>query len=319
MLVELREAINQVTQLLEELNFDLKTLIDSSPMQKIAAIRNGVNAVCLNEETRTKFEMAARIVFRKYKALYPERLVMRYTRKYNAIDAIYNALNQKTKSADISEVMGRLQMVVDENVIVKRVEEPSHYEIDLSNLDFDKLRKAFQKVPRKNELVYDLNEAVEKKLEKMLQENPLRMEFYERYKEIVEEYNKGKNEVELQRSFEKLTAFIQDLSHEEKRAYLENLDEQTLSIFDLLVQNKDLTNDEREKVKKVAKETLDVLIKEKLNVPNWKESRELKASIKSTIYNHLLYLPEEKYNDEEVSLKSLAVYQHVYSYSGFRY
>lgn len=141
-------------------------------------------------------------------------------------------------------------------MIVKRVEEPSHYEIDLSNLDFDKLRKAFQKVPRKNELVYDLNEAVEKKLEKMLQENPLRMEFYERYKEIVEEYNKGKNEVELQRSFEKLTAFIQDLSHEEKRAYLENLDEPTLSIFDLLVQNKDLTNDEREKVKKVAKETL---------------------------------------------------------------
>ena len=319
MLVELREAINQVTQLLEELNFDLKTLIDSSPMQKIAAIRNGVNAVCLNEETRTKFEMAARIVFRKYKALYPERLVMRYTRKYNAIDAIYNALNQKTKSADISEVMSRLQMIVDENVIVKRVEEPSQYEIDLSNLDFDKLRKAFQKVSRKNELVYDLNEAVEKKLEKMLQENPLRMEFYERYKEIVEEYNKGKNEVELQRSFEKLTAFIQDLSHEEKRAYLENLDEQTLSIFDLLVQNKDLTNDEREKVKKVAKETLDVLIKEKLNVPNWKESRELKASIKSTIYNHLLYLPEEKYNDEEVSMKSIAVYQHVYSYSGFRY
>ena len=104
-----------------------------------------------------------------------------------------------------------------------------------------------------------------------------------------------------------------------KRAYLENLDEPTLSIFDLLVQNKGLTNDEREKVKKEPKEPLEVLSKEKLKVPNWKERRQKKASIKSTIYNHLLYLPEEKYNDEEVSMKSIAVYQHVYSYSGFRY
>ena len=40
-------------------------------------------------------------------------------------------------------------------------------------------------------MVYDLNKAVEQKLEQMLRENPLRLEFYERYKEIVEEYKEG--------------------------------------------------------------------------------------------------------------------------------
>ena len=89
------------------------------------------------------------------------------------------------------------------------------------------------------------------------------------------------------------------------------------SIFDLLIQNKDLTKEEREQVKKVSKDTLEKLQNEKLNIPNWKESREMKAGIKTTIYDQLLWLPEDKYTDEEVSLKSLAVYQHVYSYAYF--
>lgn len=98
------------------------------------------------------------------------------------------------------------------------------------------MRKAFEKVQRKNELVYDLNKAVEQKLEQMLKENPLRMEFYELYKKIVETYNNGKSEAELIKSFDQLTAFVQTLSQEEQRAFQENLDEPTLSIFDLLIQ-----------------------------------------------------------------------------------
>jgi type I restriction enzyme R subunit len=43
----------------------------------------------------------------------------------------------------------------------------------------------------------------------------------------------------------------------------------------------------------------------------------MKAGIKTTIYDQLLWLPENKYNDDEVSLKSVAVYQHVYSYANF--
>ncbi|KIA89585.1 type I restriction endonuclease subunit R [Kaistella jeonii] len=314
---EIQQAINEVVEMLKEEDFDLMTLIESTAMGKIAAVNNGANAVCRNEESRAKFEIAARNVFRKYKALFPEKEAKKFTKQYNAIDAIYNKLNQKTKSADVTEIILRLQSVVNDSIIIDTVSEPVNVAIDLSNLDADALRKAFEKVQRKNELVYDLNKAVEQKLEQMLKENPLRMEFYDRYKEIVEEYNNGKSEAELKRSFTKLTDFVQTLSTEEKRAFQENLDEPTLSIFDLLIQNKELTQTEREQVKKVAKDTLEKLQTEKLNILNWKESREMKAGIKTTIYDQLLWLPEEKYTDEEVSLKSLAVYQHVYSYAQF--
>lgn len=317
MAAEIKLAIEEVETMLKEEDFSLTTLIEATAMGKIAAVNNGANAVCRNEESRAKFEIAARNVFRKYKALFPEKEARKFTKQYNAIDAIYNKLNQKTKSADVTEIIMKLQSIVNDSIIIDTVSEPVNIAIDLSNLDADALRKAFEKVQRKNELVYDLNKAVENKLEQMLKENPLRMGFYERYKEIVDAYNNGKSEAELKRSFEQLTAFIQTLSNEEKRAYLENLDEPTLSIFDLLIQNKELTKEEREQVKKVAKDTLEKLQNEKLNIPNWKESREMKAGIKTTIYDQLLWLPENIYTDDEVSLKSLAVYQHVYSYAYF--
>ena len=317
MAAEIKQAIAEVETMLQEDDFNLKILIDATSMGKIAAVNNGANAVCRNDESRAKFEIAARNVFRKYKALFPEKQAKKFTSQYNAIDAIYNKLNQKIKSADVTEVIMRLQSVVNDSIQVNTVSEPLNVTIDLSNLNVDALRKAFEKVSRKNELVYDLNKAVEQKLEQMLRENPLRLEFYERYKEIVEEYNNGKDAEALKRSFAQLTAFIQSLSQEEKRAYRENLDEPTLSIFDLLIQNKELNKEEKEQVKKVAKDTLEILQKEKLNIPGWKESRELKASIKTTIYDQLLWLPEERYSDEEVHLKSFAVYQHIYSYARF--
>lgn len=312
---EIKEAIEDVVNMLKEENFDLDTLIEATSMGKIAAVNNGANAVCRNDESRAKFEIAARNVFRKYKALFPEKQAKKFTPQYNAIDAIYSKLNQKVKSADVTEIILRLQSVVNDSVVVDTVQENPYTMIDLSNLNIDALKKAFEKIPRKNELVYDLNKAVEQKLEKMLKENPLRLEFYERYKEIIEAYNNGKSEVELVRSFEQLSIFVQSLSQEEKRAYQENLDEPTLSIFDLLIQDKELNKEERQKVKQVATQTLEILKNEKLNIPHWKEIREVKASIKATIYEHLLYLPENKYTDEEVSLKSLSVYQHIYSYS----
>ncbi|MCJ8154844.1 type I restriction endonuclease subunit R [Chryseobacterium sp. SSA4.19] len=312
---EIEEAISEVVEMLKEENFDLDTLIEATAMGKIAAVNNGANAVCRNDESRAKFEIAARNVFRKYKALFPEKQAKKFTPQYNAIDAIYSKLNQKVKGADVTEIILSLQSIVNDSVVVDSVYENQYTMIDLSTLNIDALKKAFEKIPRKNELVYDLNKAVEQKLEQMLKENPLRLEFYDRYKEIVEAYNNGKSEAELVRSFEQLSAFVQSLSQEEKRAYQENLDEPTLSIFDLLIQDKELNKEERQKVKQVATQTLEILINEKLNIPHWKEIREVKASIKATIYEHLLYLPENKYTDEEVSLRSLSVYQHIYSYS----
>ena len=316
---ELKDAIDGVDQNLEALNYKLSSLLDAKPMEKISLIKKAMDCVCLNEKTRATFEIASRNVFRKYKALYPEKQAINHIKKYNAIDAIYNALNQKTKSADVTEVMMRLQAMVDESILLDNsvVREPQEeIYVDLAKLDFDKLRIAFAKIPRKNEFVYDLQNAVEQKLQQMLAENPLRLAFYDRYQEIINAYNKGKTLEDTVKTFEDLQEFIRDLSIEEQRAVRELLDQDTLTIFDLLKEGKELTEKDLKEVKKVAKQTLDKLKNEKLKIPNWKESRQIKAQVKSTIYENLLWLPPEAYTDEEVSLKSVAVYQHIFSRYG---
>lgn len=314
--VELKEAIKKVEEYLLSLKFTLSDLVNAQPMQKLGKIKEAGDCVNLNETSRTTFEMMARNVFRKFKALYPEEQVKPYVKKYNAIEAIYGLLNQKTKTADVIEVMMQLQEVVSGSILIKdQVAEPTEeVYVDLSKLDFDKLKAAFQKAPRKNTITYDLQQAIEKKLEQMLKENPLRLEFYDRYKEIIDEYNNGKSLENTLNAFNKLTDFLASLSEEEQRAVRENLeDQETLAIFDLLKEGKELGLTEKKAVKKVAQQTLEKLKAEKLKIDRWRESRQITAQVKGMIYDNLLWLPQEVYSDEEVSLKTVSVYQHIYT------
>jgi type I restriction enzyme R subunit len=313
--LELKESIEQVHGYLKELGFDLELLSNTQakPMDKIANIKMAMDCVCLNETSRTKFEMMAREVFRKYKALYPEEQIKPFIRQFNAIEAIYQQLNQQTKSADIISIIMNLQQIVDASVIVKpNLNDKNEVYVDLSKLNFDKLKQAFAKAERKNTLVYDLQNAIDKKLEQMLKENPLRLEFYERYQEIIKEYNQGKSLEDTLHIFEKLSDYIQDLNHEDSRAIRENLNEESLAIFDLLKEGKDLTASEIKEVKKVSVDLLNKLKEEKLKVERWRESRTVSASVKNIINDSLAYLPIHSYTDDDLTIRSVNVYQHIY-------
>ena len=313
---DLKEAIQNVRDNLTSINFELDVLIEASPMDKLAKLGEASEAISLNETTRTTFEMLARDVFRKYKSLFPQPEAKKHTKENNAIEAIYNLLNQKVKSADVTDIMMALQSIVSDSVKVKEstVEEKEGVYVDLSKLDFDKLKLAFAKAPKKNKMTFDLKQAIEKKLDQMLKENPLRLDFYERYKKIVTDYNAGKTLENTEHAFNRLTDFYESMTDEEGRAVRENLgNQEVLAIFDLLRKGKDLTPEEIKQVKKVAKDTLDKLKEEKLNVERWRESRQMKAQVRSLINQNMWHLPENAYPDEEVEDKTRTIYQHIHS------
>lgn len=312
---DLNTSIAAVWDFLQDVQFNLDDLINAdSAILKLAKLQEATNAVCLNETTRTQFEVAARDVFRKYKALYPEPEVKPFTRVHNAIEAIYGQLNQKTQSADISAVMKRLQQEVNMSISLVENEVRETDYVDIGNLDFDKLRAAFAQSKQKNAVVFDLQQAIEKKLEQMVQQNPIRLEFYDKYKKIIDEYNAGKDIQAVQKAFDDLNDFMaNDLSPEMERAMREGLDEETLAIYDLLRKPK-LTAKEEAEVKKVAKKTLEILKTEKLKIERWRESTEVSAQVKVMINDSLQWLPQEPYPDDELDSKSLVVYQHIYSH-----
>ncbi len=308
---ELSLAITTTCAYLSELGFKIEQLFNASPLDRLSFIQEAINAVCLNETSRAKFEVNTRNVVNKYKALYPEEEVKQFTQQYNAINAIYSGLNKEVKKADITELMKKLQELVGESIQIISDPDKENVFIDLSNLNFEKLRELFEKQPM-NKTVYDLQKAVDQKLNRMMQENPHRSDFYKKYLKIIHEYNEGKDEEAIKKAFEELMKFIDELNHEEQRSIRENLDEETLAIYDLLRKD-NLTKKEEKLVKGIAKETLDKLKQEKLKGSMWRESAQISAQIRIMIRDSLLFLPQEKYPDTEIDIKTLDVYQHIYS------
>ena len=113
-----------------------------------------------------------------------------------------------------------------------------------------------------------------------------------------------------------MTAFAQKLSEEEKRGIAEQLSEEELAIFDLLTKPEvRLTKAEEREVKKVAKELLETLKREKL-VLDWKKRQSTRAAVRYTIETVLDELPR-MFTPDLYQQKCELVYQHVFdSYSG---
>jgi type I restriction enzyme R subunit len=67
---QLEEALEATeTFLQDEVNFDLQEFIKANGLHKLAAMEKAVNAVYTNDETKRKFQILAREVFKKYKAI----------------------------------------------------------------------------------------------------------------------------------------------------------------------------------------------------------------------------------------------------------
>ena len=139
------------------------------------------------------------------------------------------------------------------------------------------------------------------------------MDLYERYQEIVAEYNRDKDAVEVQKVMEDLFALNDKLDEEQKRYLREGLEsEAQLAVFDLL-QKDSLTKGDREKIKAVAKDLLQTLSDGKLQIDRWKEKATAQAQVKAEIIKHLFAnLPDGLYVADEIDLKANAVFAHIF-------
>jgi len=303
---------NTETFLRDEVSFELNELIDSTDLLKIAALEKGINAVYTNDETKNKFRVLAREVFKKYKALMPDKILNTYAPRKNAIDVIYTAIEDNIQSADVSAIMKKIQDVVDES-IESMVKEPTHDTgklVDLSGLNFEILEKEFLKIKNKNSVVQSLKNTIEKRLKYMVERNPLRVDFYKRYQEIIDEYNKGKDAVTIEETFKKLIDFVNALSEEEARVKREDLTDEQAAIFDI-IRKPDLTKSEKEKVKNIAISLLDELKKDKLKVQHWSEKGQTSAAVYNYVSATLFNSLPDSYDKEDLDEKTLRVYDHL--------
>ena len=183
----------------------------------------------------------------------------------------------------------------------------------MSKTDFDALKQKFEKGRKPIEL-QKLRAQVAQKLLQMVRLNRTRMNFLEEFQKMIDEYNAGASNLET--LFDRLMAFTKRLSEEEKRGIAEQLTEEELVIFDLLTKpDMKLSKTEEIEVKKVARELLETLKKEKL-VLDWKKRQTTRAAVRYTVETVLDHLPRV-FTPQIYEQKCDQVYQHVFdSYVG---
>lgn len=312
---ELEEALAATeTFLREEVDFALEALINSPGLEKLAALDRAIDAVYTNDETKRKFQVLAREVFRKFKALQPDKALNAYAPRKNAIDAIYSAIENNVQSADVADLMRRIHDVINasiENKVAEARPETNHA-IDLSGLDFGTLEKYFQKMPHQYAAVQSLKERVEQRLQRMVARNPLRVDFYERYQEIIDAYNRGKDSVTIQETFRQLIEFVNSLTEEEADTRREGLTEEQKAIFDILRHGKELSTPKKNAIKKIVVELLDALKEEKLPVELWADKAATAAAVFNLVNKTLFEaLPYPTYQTDDIDLKTNLVYPHL--------
>ena len=315
LLGELAEAVSLVKGFLEKRNASLDAIAESSGFARNKAIEDAKDAANENDTTRKHFEILCRAVFSKFKACLTLEGVNDYRQNYTVINLIYRSLQEDREQADITDIMRKLQAVVDEAVTPKDPEasgtDTKTY--DISRINFERLKQEFERSPHKKTTVQNLKEAVGKKLARMLAQNPMRTDFQEHYEKLVAEYNKEKDRVTIEKTFEDLTAFVASLNEEEKRAAKEGLNEESLAIFDLLIKP-ELTPQEIIRIKRVAADLLETLKRDKLRMDHWTEKETTRDAVRMSIHDFLFAddtgLPET-YTEDEIRIYTEEVFRHI--------
>lgn len=308
------ETINKTVAFLHAKNFDLETLINACDFTKLSYLQEAANAVCGSIEDKKTYTTYASELNRLIK--YTDRDdISGHTRKqYEAIAAIYAELQKKRKHANTTDLMIEINGIISSYVEIQHTptmvcEEPCRF--DISTINFDRLSKEFAKVKKKNLFLKDLEEVIQQKLDSMLLANPDRINYYERYQQIINDYNNEKDRATIEKTFMELMNLANTMSLEEQRYAREGFQsDEELALYDMLFR-KNLSSTDIKKLKEVAASLLQK-IKNKIDTcDHWTDKQETKADIDNLIRDTLWEELPECYDDDSISKYRDKIYEYV--------
>jgi type I restriction enzyme R subunit len=314
----LKQAVEVTEDHLKGLGFDPGVLKGAKGFTRIAALRDAVEALSASDEAKRRFEIMAKIVFARFRALLIEPSAFAYAERHDNIEAIFKKLQERRDGANITSLLKELHKIVNE-AIQTQGEGEDHAEavqIDLSQIDFEKLKAEFgSQVQRPNTTLQDIRAIVEQKLAAMIAANPARMDYEARYQAIIAAYNTDKDRATIEETFVRLLALVESLDEEQQRAAREGLSEPELALFDLLFQES-ITKTERQTLKLASRSLLDSLTELFADMPHWTRNAQTQAEVQTSILDRLyLDLPHPPFTDEETQTLAHKIYDFVWSQS----
>lgn len=309
------ETISAATVFLKEHNFELQELIDADTFLKLSLLKTAANAMCETAEIQKSYSTYITTLLKLWKFLDREDVSYETKQQKDALEAIYKELQKKRKHADITNLSVAINAIVDEHLELEPdnivADSSSNRRFDISKIDFDLLRREFAKRREKNLIMKDIQDLLQERIAQMMAVNPSRINFYEKYQEIIHNYNAEQNRASIEKTFEDLMHLTEKLSEEEKRYIREGFEnDEQLSLYDILFKD-DLSKDDIKKLKNVAKDLISKIKSMLKKMDHPFDKQETNATIIITIRDLLWQELPECYSDESINYYRDAIYDYV--------
>jgi len=299
---------------LHDHNFELQKLIEAVDFEKLSLLKTAANAMCETLEIRKSYCTFATTLLKLWKYLDREDITVEMKKKKDAIEAIWKELQKKRKHSDITDLSVAINEIVNEHLEIDEssmVVKEDNRRFDISGIDFNLLRREFAKTQQKNLVLKDIQELLQERIARMLADNPARINFYEKYQEIIKAYNQEQNRASIEKTFEDLMQLSNNLTEEEKRYIREGFkSEEELSVFDILFK-KDLSKEDIKTIKRVAVELLSKIKEQIANMDHPFDKPETRATIIITIRDVLWNKLPGSYSDESINIYKDSLYDYV--------
>jgi type I restriction enzyme R subunit len=319
LLDEFKKALEGATNFCAGQNVDLARIEAATGFDRVQLIGEAVDALISPDPLRREFLAYERLVRTLFQAVKPDPVVLEFVSCVSRITIIADEIRLRTgggNPANISRVMAKVNELLDESIAADgfniRSDTDGRAIVDLTKIDFDALAKRFKKSNKKNVDLEQLKAVIRAQLDKMIRINRTRADYAAKFEELIESYNTGSRNIE--ELFQELLAFSRALTEEQQRHVREKLAEDELTVFDILTRpGPDLTAEERNEVKKVARQLLQRL--RTLLVLNWREKAQGRAKVRLAIEDILDDGLPKKYLPDLYKQKCAAVFEHVFESS----
>jgi type I restriction enzyme R subunit len=322
---ELRTALDAATVFCSQNGVSLAE-IERQPavkLDRLTKIADAVDRLISPDPLRKEFLAQAQRVWTLDRAVRPDPAIMEFFGRVSCLSMIAAAIRERTggEAADISAVMTDVRKVLDESIAAdgfRMHDGPGGLGqkrgiLDISSLDFDALAQRFSKSQRKKVELEQLKAAVRAQLGKLIRVNRTRADYLAKFETLIEAYNNGSRSID--EVFKDLLALSRALTEEQQRHVREQLTDEELTVFDLLTRpGPNLSPEEREEVKKVARQLL-----ERVRVAlvlNWREKAQARARVRLAIEDSLDEGLPRAFTPDIYQAKCAVLFEHVFEQYG---
>lgn len=316
LIARIGDTVAKAETFLSERKIDLDLLIAAEGFAKLSYLQDAANAVCGSMEDKKSFSTYASELKRLMKYTDRDDVTGHMRRQCEAIAAIYGMLQKKRKHTDTTDLMAEINAIINDYVEIEpqqpnAITAPPRF--DISAIDFELLRREFAKTRRKNLLMRDLDEAIRRQLDKMVFANPKRIDYYERYREIIQSYNGEQDRATIEKTFLDLMDLADRMSREEQRYAREGFaSDEELSLYDMLFRD-DLGKNDIKKLKTAASDLLRKIKTKISELDHWTDKQETRAVVDTLIRDVLWETLPECYNNDDITEYREKVYEYVFT------